>query len=140
MYSLLFNFRYRVSISIKFRFRFFKYPFYSKILVLLVYSYNIFKLLLSLGRYSTWDQFLGFSRYFKFLIDINRYSRSLVDIGGYFILVKFSRIIRLVKSSRFLRYRVDISRNLRLSGFSKFRFKVKVVYYRAFLLVMGGGK
>jgi hypothetical protein len=28
--------------------------------------------------------------------------------------VEFSRIIRLVESSGFLRYRVDISRNLRL--------------------------
>ena len=50
-------------------------------------------------------------------------SRSLVDISKIFILVEFSGILRLVKSSRFLRYRVDISRNLRLvdlSGFPRF--------------------
>ena len=94
---------------------------------------NIFKLLFISGRYSAWDQFLGFSRYFGSLTDINRYFRFLVDIYGYFrslvdvvrylILVKFSGIIRSVESSRFLRYRVDISGNLRLinlSGFLKF--------------------
>ena len=93
----------------------------------------MFKLLLSPGRYSAWDQFLGFSRYFgsltdvnryfKFLVDICRYFKSLVDVVGYLILVKFSGIIRLVESSEFLRYKVDISGNLRLmdlSGFFKF--------------------
>ena len=43
-------------------------------------------------------------------------------------------------SSRFLRYRVDIDRNFKLSKFSKFQFRVKVVYYKAFLLTIGGGK
>ena len=91
---------------------------------------NIFKLLLSLGRYSTWDQFLGFSRYFKSLTDVNGYSRfladiyryfkSLVDVVGYLILVKFSGIIMLVESGGFFRCRVDISRNLRLMDFSGF--------------------
>jgi len=50
-------------------------------------------------------------------------SRSLVDIGGNLISVKFGGILRLVESGRFLRRRVDISRNLRLvdlSGFSRF--------------------
>ena len=42
--------------------------------------------------------------------------------------------------SKFLRYKVDINRNLRLSGFPKFQFKVRVVHYKAFLLVIGGGK
>jgi len=46
-----------------------------------------------------------------------------VDIGGNLISVEFSRILRLVESGRFLRRRVDISRNLRLvdlSGFPRF--------------------
>ena len=57
--------------------------------------------------------------------------------------MEFSGIIRLVKSSGFFRYGVDISGNLRLidfSGFFKFRFRVRVVSYKAFLLVTGGGK
>ena len=64
----------------------------------------------------------------------------MTDIGGYLVSVKFSGIIKSVESSRFLRYRVDISRNLRLSRFPKFWFKVKVIYYKAFLLAMGGSK
>ena len=46
-----------------------------------------------------------------------------MDISRYFILVEFSKILRLVESSRILRRGVDISRNLRLvdlSGFSRF--------------------
>ena len=51
----------------------------------------------------------------------------------------------MVESSRFLRYRVDISRNLRLVDLSRFlrfyfRFKFRVVRYKAFLLITGGGK
>ena len=63
-------------------------------------------------------------------------------------------MLRLVESSGFLRYRVDISRNLRLvdlggnlrlvdlSGFPRFyfRFRFRVVYYKAFLLITGSGK
>ena len=70
-------------------------------------------------------------------------SRSLVDISGIFILVEFGRILRLVESSRFLRCRVDISRNLRLvdlSGFFKFQLGVRAVYCRAFLLIIRSGK
>ena len=68
-----------------------------------------------------------------------------MDISGIFILVEFSRILRLVESGRFLRCRVDISRNLRLvdlSGFSRFYFGFgfRAVYYKVFLLIMGGGK
>ena len=63
-----------------------------------------------------------------------------MDASGYLISVEFSEIVRLVESSRFLRCGVDISRNLRLSRFPKFQFGVKVVYYRAFLLAMGGSK
>ena len=59
--------------------------------------------------------------------------------------MEFSRILRLVESSRFLRYRVDISGNLRLvdlGGFPRFyfRFRFRAVYYKAFLLIIGGGK
>ena len=57
--------------------------------------------------------------------------------------MKFSGIIRSIESGGFLRYRVDINRNLRLMDFSKFpkfQFKVRAVSYRAFLFAMGGGK
>ena len=75
----------------------------------------------------------------------SRNSRSLVDISRIFISVEFGRTLRLVESSGFLRYRVDISRNLRLvdlGGFPRFyfRFGFRVVYYKAFLLITGGGK
>ena len=43
-----------------------------------------------------------------------------MDISGIFISVEFGGILRLVESSRFLRYRVDISRNLRLVDLSRF--------------------
>ena len=74
------------------------------------------------------------------MIDVSRYSKSLADVSGYLISVKFGGIVRSVKSSGFFRCGVDISGNLRLSGFFKFWFGVRVVYYKAFLLVMGGGK
>ena len=57
--------------------------------------------------------------------------------------MEFSGIIRSVESSKFLKYGVDINGNLRLidlSRFLKFWFKVRVVSYRIFLLVTGGGK
>ena len=68
--------------------------------------------------------------------------------------MEFSRILRLVESSGFLRCRVDIGGNLRLvdlggnlrlvdlSGFPRFyfRFRFRAVYYKAFLLITGGGK
>jgi hypothetical protein len=63
-----------------------------------------------------------------------------MDVSGYLILVKFSKIVRSVEFSGFLRYRVDIGGNLRLSRFPKFQFRVRVVYYKAFLLVIGGSK
>ena len=72
---------------------------------------------------------------------------SLQDLVGTLdpqqILVEFSRILRLVESSGFLRYRVDINRNLRLvdlSRFPRYQFRVRAVYYKAFLLIIGGGK
>ena len=66
----------------------------------------------------------------------SRNSRSLVDIGRIFI---------SVESGRFLRYRVDIGRNLRLVDLSRFPrfyfgFRFRVVYYKVFLLIIGGGK
>ena len=59
--------------------------------------------------------------------------------------MEFSRILRLVESSRFLRYRIDISRNLRLEDLGRFprfyfRFKFRAVYYKIFLLITEGGK
>ena len=43
-----------------------------------------------------------------------------MDISGNLIFIEFSRIPRLVESSRFLGYRVDISGNLRLVDLSRF--------------------
>ena len=77
-----------------------------------------------------------------------------MDISGIFILVEFGRILGLVESGGFLRCRVDISRNLRLvdlgrnprlvdlGRFSRFYFgfRFRAVYYKAFLLITGGGK
>ena len=54
--------------------------------------------------------------------------------------MEFGEIVKLVKFNRFLRYRVDIGKNLKPSKFFKFQFGVKVVYYRVFLLAIGGGK
>ena len=55
-------------------------------------------------------------------------------------MVEFGGIVRSVESSGFFRYRVDIGRNFRLSKFLKFWFGVRVVYYKVFLLAIGGGK
>ena len=66
-----------------------------------------------------------------------------MDIGGNFTLIEFGGIPRLVKSSKFLRHKVDISRNLRLIDFSKFprfQFRVRTVRYKTFLLTIRGGK
>ena len=57
-------------------------------------------------------------------MDIRGYPKSLIDTSKYLILVEFSGIVRLVNLSRF----------------SKFRFRVRVVYCRVFLFAMGGGK
>ena len=60
----------------------------------------------------------------------------------------------MVESSGFLRCIVDIGRNLRLVDLGRnlklvdlnrfprfyFRFRFRVVYYKAFLLIIGGGK
>ena len=43
-----------------------------------------------------------------------------MDVNRNFILMEFGGIPGLVKSNKFLRRRVDISRNLRLINFSKF--------------------
>ena len=77
-----------------------------------------------------------------------------MDISGIFISVEFSGTLRLVESGRFLRCRVDIGRNLRLVDLSGnlrlvdlsrfprfyFRFRFRAVYYKAFLLIIGGDK
>ena len=68
-----------------------------------------------------------------------------MDISRISILVEFGRILRLVESGGFLRCRVDIGRNLRLvnlGGFPRFyfRFRFRVVYYKVFLLIIGGSK
>jgi len=47
---------------------------------------------------------MWFSIIFRFLVDV---SRNLIS-------VEFSKILRLVKFGRILRYRVDINRNFRL--------------------------
>ena len=59
------------------------------------------------------------------------------------MLVEFSRILRLVKSSGFSRYKVDVSRNLRLvnpNRFPRFWFRVRVMSCGVLLLIIGGGK
>ena len=87
---------------------------------------------------------MEFSRILR-LVESGGFLRCRVDISGIFILVEFSGILRLVESSRFLRCRVDISRNLRLVDLSRFprfyfRFRFRAVYYKTFLLIIGGGK
>ena len=66
-----------------------------------------------------------------------------MDVSRNFILMEFGGIPRLVKSSKFLRRRVDIGKNLKLIDFSKFfrfQFGVKMVCCRTFLLAIRGGK
>ena len=65
-----------------------------------------------------------------------------MDISRNLILVEFGRIPRLVESGRFLRY-VYVSGNFRLVGpsrFSRFRYSVYIVSYKALLPIAGGGK
>jgi len=81
------------------------------------------------------------------LANISKYSRSLVDVGGYFkfltdingnlILVEFGGILRLVKSSGFLGHVADISENL--SGFLRLWFRFKTMGYGTFLFTIQGG-
>ena len=69
--------------------------------------------------------------------------KSLMDINGNFMLIEFGGIPELVKSNKFLRHGVDISENLRLIDFSKFlrfQFRVRMVRYKTFLLIIRGGK
>ena len=57
--------------------------------------------------------------------------------------MEFSGIFGLVESSGFLKRGVDFSGNLRLvdlSGFPRFRFGIRAIYYRVFLFITGGGK
>ena len=57
--------------------------------------------------------------------------------------MELSGIPRLVKSGRFLKYKVDISGNLRLidlSRFPRFWFRVRVIHYKTFIFITGGSK
>ena len=66
-----------------------------------------------------------------------------MDVSGNFTSVKFSKILKLVEFGKFLRRKVDNSGNLRLMDFGKFprfQFRVKMVYYKAFLLIIRGSK
>ena len=65
-----------------------------------------------------------------------------MDIGGNLILVEFGGIPGLVESGGFLGY-VYVSGNFRLvgpSGFSRFRYGVYAVSYKALLPIAGGSK
>ena len=56
--------------------------------------------------------------------------------------MEFSRVPRLVELGRFLGY-IYISGNFRLVGpsrFSRFRYSVYIVSYKALLPIAGGGK
>ena len=68
---------------------------------------------------------MEFSRILR-LVESSRFLRCRVDVSGNLTFVEFGRILRLVESSRFLRYRVDISGNLRLVDLSGFpRFQFR---------------
>jgi len=57
--------------------------------------------------------------------------------------MEFSKILRLVEFSKFSKYKVGISRNLRLvdlSGFLRFWFRVRTINCGVLLLATGGGK
>jgi hypothetical protein len=59
------------------------------------------------------------------------------------MLVEFLYWWNLVKFSGFLRHTAYINRNLKLinlSTFLRIRFKVKVIYFKAFLFIIKGGK
>ena len=76
-------------------------------------------------------------------MEFSKNFRSLMDVSRNFMLMKFGGIPRLVKSSRFLRHKVDINRNLRLIDFSKFlkfQFGVRMVHYKTFLLAIRDSK
>jgi len=70
-----FKFNIKYKIYIRFGFRFFKYLFYNKILVFLVFPYIKLKFLSSLGRFGIISEFL-------------------IDVSGNFKLINFSRFFR----------------------------------------------
>ena len=76
----------------------------------MIFLYSKPKLLFSFKWYNIQNQFIGFSKNFSFL----------VNISGNFILVKFGDIPKLIESSKFLKYKVDTRRNLRLIDPSRF--------------------
>ena len=54
------------------------------------------------------------------LVESSGFLRYRVDISRSLIFIEFDRLPRLVESSRFLRYRIEISRNLRLVDLNGF--------------------
>ena len=54
------------------------------------------------------------------LVESSRFLRYRVNIGRSLAFMEFGRIPRLVESSGFLRYRIEISGNLRLVDLSGF--------------------
>ena len=54
------------------------------------------------------------------LVESSRFLRYRVDISRNLTFIEFGRIPRLVESSRFLRCRIEIDRNLRLVDLSRF--------------------
>ena len=54
------------------------------------------------------------------LVESSRFLRYRVDISRSLTFIEFSRLPRLVESGKFLRYRIEIGRNLRLVDFSRF--------------------
>ena len=62
---------------------------------------------------------MEFSRILR-LVESSGFLRCIVDISRNLAFIEFGGIPRLVESSRFLRYRIEISRNLRLVDLSRF--------------------
>ena len=62
---------------------------------------------------------MEFSRILR-LVESGRFLRYRVDISRNLTFIEFSGIPRLVESGRFLRRRVDISENLRLIDLGRF--------------------
>ena len=61
-------------------------------------------------------------------MESSRFLRYIVDISGNLRLVDLGRNLRLVDLSRFPRF------------YFRFRFRFRAVYHKAFLLIIGGGK
>jgi len=87
---------------------------------------------------------LWFSRYSKFLTDINRYFKSIADICRYFrSIVDICRYFGSVADISRYSVLVEFGGNLRLvdpSGFLRFLFRIGIVGYKTFLLATRGSK